>query len=266
MAWDYIVEHGLITVGIHLLERLSRIRFLKCRIVNRNLDIRVAYSALLRISDGGQYVLVRNLHRPETYGPFGGVYKFRETAKGDLDEMQFKPQDLGPGSDMRNDLRGYLPRKNLPRLCRWYVRGDERETAADCLLRELREELKEIGLGGNRLRPPPFVQLRKVRSVEEGPETVEGQPYFQYRVFEVYEPAEPNKTARRFFRKLLETAQKHPQLLVANAEEITTGRARDNKIIGHHTVYLLGRRRIRHEFPPFAYGVPKPGKSNHEMQ
>lgn len=251
MAWELVAEHLGITAGIHVAEKVLRLRFLKCRIIQRNTDIRVALSALLRISLSGKYLLVRNLHRPETFGPFGGVLKYHEAVRPYLDSLLFKPQDLGPGEDMHCDLRGFLPRKNLPKLIKWYEKSEGRETAQECLARELEEEVGEIGLP-KAMRLPAALKLRRVRAVTEGPEPVPGQSYTQYRVFEVFEPAEISKQQRRFLKKLTEMASFHPDLLLASPEEIKSGRARDDSLIGHHAAYFLYSKRIRPDDVPFA--------------
>src|SRR5262245_52406252 len=146
MAWEAVAEHGLITLGIHAIERLRRVRFWHCSLINRKTEMRVAFSAFLKISDGQRYVLVRNLHRPETFSPFGGVLKHNSAAVQELDECQFKPDAVGNASDAKNDLRGFLPRARLRRIVRWYDGVRDRESAGECLMRELREELNEIGL------------------------------------------------------------------------------------------------------------------------
>lgn len=252
MSWDAVVEHGLITTGIHLAARLRRIRFLKCRLVQPNLDMRIAFSALLRISKGGRYVLVRNLHRPEVFGPFGGVYKYFEQGRSELDALLFKPQDFGPDEDMKDDLRGFIPRKRLPKLVKWYQTSDLRESSGVCLYRELSEELKEAGLDST-LKPPAMLSLRRVRAVEEGPEQVPGERYTQYRVFEVYEPLMRDNLVGTFIDNVFAAAVKNPSILVADADEILVGRTKGDHLIGHHAAYLLSGKRIRTDDPPFAH-------------
>jgi hypothetical protein len=264
MAWETVVHHSLITVGIHIADRLRRVRFLRCRLIQPNVDIRIAFSALLRIGRGGRYVLVRNLHRPEIFAPLGGVYKALEPGKQILDDLEFRLDgDVGPIQDVENDLRGFLPRRNLARLCKWFLDSDGRETAGTCLYRELREELEQVGLQGAAFKPPPAMSLRRVRVVEEGPEHVPGHPYTQYRVFEVYEPIISGAPIERFVNKLFDQAQEHPQLLLADADEILKGRTADNRLVGHHSVYLISRNRVRAEDPPFARGVAKGGSARH---
>src|SRR5713226_2417216 len=168
MAQEAVAAHVALTIGLHLLDRIRRIRFLKYKLVRPNADMRVAFSALLRICEGGRYLLIRNLHRPQTFGPFGGVYKYYGGAKKELDEILFRPQDLGPGSDMKDDLRGFLPRKNLVRVDRWFAASHERESPGECLRRELTEELKETK-PSIRLPVPGALPLSLVRVVHEGP-------------------------------------------------------------------------------------------------
>ena len=251
MPWQAVVEHGLLTAAIHVVARVRHARFLKCRVIRPNAEIRVSFSALLRIAEGGRYLLVRSIHRPDFFGPFGGVYKYFDEAKPHLDEVQFKPEDLGPDDDMRNDLRGFLPRRYLPRHHKWFLNSEARESPGACLYRELCEELKEAKVKG--LTPPPAMSLRRIRAIEEGPEDVPGRRYMQYRVFEVYEPVVTAVTIEQFKKRLFRSAQDNSDLLVANAEEILTGRARDDRLIGHHAVYLIAGRRIRREGAPFAH-------------
>ena len=104
MVFGSLIDHGLITLGIHVLERARRVRFVKCRFIQPNVDIRISFSCLLRISEGGRYLLVRNLHRPELFGPFGGVFKHYDRAKEELDRFEFK--DFCHGGTLANFISG----------------------------------------------------------------------------------------------------------------------------------------------------------------
>lgn len=55
-------------------------------------EIRVAMAALIRITSGDNYVLIRNLHRPESFAPLGGVYKYFDEARHPLDTCEFRAQ------------------------------------------------------------------------------------------------------------------------------------------------------------------------------
>lgn len=252
MIIESIVENIIATEVGHYIRRSAwRLRFVRCQVVNPSEDIRIAFSALLRIADGDKYLLIRNLHRPETFGPFGGVYKYLEDAQPTLDGFDFKPQVFGPGDDMRYDIRGFLPRKNLAKLVGWFSKQANRESFKECLCRELREELAEVGVP--RIQCPDGLQFRPVRTVREGPGPVPGEDYTQFRIFEVYDLHPVSTDTQKFVRKLFRAARRHKNLLLANAKEIIRGRATDGSVIGHHSGYLIGRKRIRPDTPAFVH-------------
>lgn len=233
-------------------EQLWKVNILKCKLIKPSEEMRVAFSAILRITDGPGYLLVRNLHQSETFCPFGGVYKYFEEALPQLDALNFHPQVVGPGDDMRQDLRGFLPRKNLPKLLRWYRSGANRETHSDCLCRELKEELKEVSLYKT-LKVPSTLHFRLVRSVLEGPEHVPGQAYTQFRIFDVYDLSPTTSHIKRFVKRLMKVASEHPDLLIADADEIRAGRSRDGKVLGHHCCYFIWHKRVRPDTPIFVF-------------
>ena len=250
MAWEVVAEELAVRTGKLLLKHIRAPRFVSTSLLQRNEDVRIVYAAQLRIETGGRFVLVRNLHRPETYAPFGGVMKFYPEARPALDCLQFKPQDLGPDEDMVNDLRGFVPAKNLPRMLRWYDRGADRETAADCLARELREEMREVGIS-SRVKIPRRMRIRPVRTVCEGPKKVEGEAYRQFRVFEVYEPVPSDSRAMSLMKRLGQLAREEAGLCVATAEEIKHGRASDACVVGQPSAYLISERSFRGHDPFF---------------
>jgi hypothetical protein len=149
-----------------------------------NEELRVSISAILAIPDGGSMILIRNWRRPEAFGPIGGVYKYHEEARPKLEEMLFRGEDIASDTIMKGDLRGFVPRRNLGKFISWFERKEDREMATDCVRRELREELVEIGMTSPEV--PAQLSLRRIRIVSEGPERVAGMPYTQYRFFEVY--------------------------------------------------------------------------------
>ena len=253
MAWEIVAEHAGITALIHVVEKLRRVRFLRYRVIRPGAEIRVALSAVLRLHEGGRYALVQNLHRAETYGPFGGVYKHHDPTPELLDQLPFRPEDLGPGTDMANDLRGYVPRGRLHAYLNWFAKGDGRETAPECLQRELQEELREVGVT---LKMPKNIQFKRVRVVEEGPEVVPGLNFAQYRIVEVYEPVGPSD-AKSFFAKLFGLAQEHQKLLVVSGGDILKGRSQDGRVIAHHADYLIGSKRIHPDDRPMRDGFTR---------
>ncbi len=245
-------------------ERLWRLRLLPCKVVGRNQDIRVSFSAFLRVAKGDSYLLVRSLHRREAFGPLGGVYKYAASARRHLDELQFRPQGSGTSKDMTNDLRGFLPRRQLLAFLKWFDEGKEREDHTTCLRRELIEELRETHVPKGRPLPQ-LLQFERLRRVQEGPARVAGQPFSQYRIFDFFDLADPSPEVTAFFAELRSIAVMHKDLLLATSREIIVGRSADGRLIGHHAGYLFGRQRVRPDEPLFVEVPPrrsprKPGR------
>lgn len=232
-------------------ERLWRIRLLPCKVVGRNQDIRVSLSAFLRVAQGDSYLLVRSLHRREAFGPIGGVYKYAGSARRHLDELQFRPQGSSASKDMSHDLRGFLPRRKLLAFLKWFDEGKEREDHTTCLRRELMEELREARVAQGRTLPQ-LVQFDQLRRIQEGPARAVGQPFTQYRIFDVFDISDPSSEAIAFFADLRAVAETHKDLLLATSREIIAGRSTDGRVIGHHAGYLFGRRRVRPDEPQFS--------------
>ena len=103
-------------------EWARRKKYLRYKLIRPKAEVRLASAAILRLQHAGQYLLVENLHRPGSFGPFGGVIKYITHAAGPLDELSFRPEDVGPYQDMRNDLRGYVPRGHLQDYLKWFGR------------------------------------------------------------------------------------------------------------------------------------------------
>ena len=83
-------------------------------IVKRNSEIRVSMAALLRVYSSGKYLLFHVPFVPYTYGPPGGVIKFLETGRKQLDNLEFRAEVVPSlASDMERDLRGFLSAQNL---------------------------------------------------------------------------------------------------------------------------------------------------------
>ena len=213
-------------------------------------EIRVACSAVLRIERHGQYLLVQNMHRPESVAPFGGVYKYLEHARDRLDSLSFRGQAID--DDMQNDVRGYIPRESFEAFRAWFLSGVDRESASDCLARELREEVQEVGLEATIV--PQQLRFRHVRSVPEGPEHVATIGCDQYRVFDVYEIVEDSVESKAFVEALASHVTRCDKLVWADGESVRRGRAGKLRIIGAHASYLFGTRRFRDVDPPFATG------------
>ena len=216
---------------------------------SENDEVRVAFSAVLRIERDGHFLLVRNLHRPETFAPFGGVYKFHPRARDQLDAMSFRLQAVD--ADMRCDVRGFIPSEALPAFRAWFAEVSDRESAEDCLRRELGEELAEVGLSEVLL--PEQLKFRHVRTVEEGPEFVSAIGCEQFRIFDVYEILE-DSSSEALLQALREHSKGSPNLLWVDADSAKRGRGPGGWVIAAHVPYLFGTRRFREGDPPFLPG------------
>jgi hypothetical protein len=233
--------------GIHSGIRAGRL--LPCTLLRRDEEIRFSFSALLRLETAASsWVLVRNIHRPESFGPFGGVVKRDREAADLLRRLEFRPDRVGLPSDMKTDLRGFVPRKHLPRLVRWHGTKTDREDGAACLNREIREELAEWGMS-KAIRRPHSIRVKLVRSVTEGPEWVPGKGYMQFRIFDIYDLVDEEESLR-FSKRLAKASKTNSGILVASSEEITAGRSSNGELIGHHACYLLTSRHIRPDLAP----------------
>ena len=244
---------GKVAIDVALertLTELARVkwRFLGCRLRNPYGDMRISCSALLRIEVDDSYILIRNVHRRGTFAPIGGVFKRHPESRAALDVLEFRPQAVSP--EMVGDLRGFVPRLKTGAFDAWFQSGVDRETAAECLRRELTEELHEIGLAS--VGVPAGVRFRGVRVVSEGPDPVEGHPFTQFRQFAVYELSPHDSSAHSFVRDLMDRGKDHDGLLVASAKEILLGRSSDGRHIAHHAAYLFQTRRVMRDEPMFA--------------
>lgn len=214
----------------------------------RNKEIRVSIAALLRISQDGHYVLLKSIRRPECFIPVGGVYRFYESAREDLDRCNFRPQEA-LDSTMSNDLRGFVPGKDLLRFIKWF--NSEKDREPECLTREIREELSEIGLkeAASRVEMPKY---RLVRSIQERPSSIQGVSYLQYRLIRIHEFVSADPEGQGITRLLLESAEHNDRILVVTADEIRRGRARRGQVIGSIAGYLIGDKRAGPEPPAFS--------------
>jgi 8-oxo-dGTP pyrophosphatase MutT (NUDIX family) len=241
----------------YLFREARALRYLRFKVVSPAKDIRVSVCALIRLAHRDSYLLVRSLHRPESFGPFGGVYKHHSSAAKRLDSIEFRPQRASHLDEMDRDLRGFIPRRALFAFIHWFNGGTHREDASACLRRELHEELEEAGLDGD-LTVPHNIGFRLVRRVYEYTKSVPGHNYAQYRMLEIYDVADFDPNITRFIDTLWVAARSNSNLLIATSNELLIGRASDGRVIGHHCGYLFRNTRIRPDEPIFAEAVGSP--------
>lgn len=238
-------------------ERLWKVRLLPCLLIDRHEDLRISFSAFLRISKGDRYVLVRSLHRREAFGPFGGVYKYHAATQTHLDDYQFRPQSSTEFRDMYNDLRGFIPRHKAHSFLKWFEEGNGREDASTCLRRELDEELREARLF-RRHPVPKSIQFQHVRRIQEGPARAIGHAFSQYRIFDFFDIVDEPEEVIQFKEGILQSALDSEDVVLVTARDIVSGRTPNGHIIGHHSGYLFGRRRIRPDEPMFVDAGGRP--------
>ncbi|MBB5851099.1 hypothetical protein ACFQ05_37385 [Amycolatopsis umgeniensis] len=217
---------------------------------NRRHPIRVSFSALLRVTDDDRYVLFDSPARPSSYGPPGGVLKIHPPAVRILESWGFQPDRTVEGANrMKGDLRGILPADSLRAFQEWFDTAAYRESATECLRRELREEMSEVGLGspGSSIGSLTFDPIRTVR---EGPSEVPGKPYLQLRNFEVYELAMRTPAAIRLRRDLVEAGhdEERPGVICAGFADIAHGRL-GRALIAPQSAFLAGSTRLTADLP-----------------
>ncbi|MFI8306661.1 hypothetical protein ACIF80_25140 [Streptomyces sp. NPDC085927] len=212
-------------------------------------EVRVSVASLLRVQDDDGYVLVHSPYRPGSYGPPGGVVKYHPSARPALDRLGFR-EELRVDQRMRGDLRGFLPGRALPGFVRWFDRREDRESALECVRRELAEELAEIGhqelaVGIDRLH------FTHVRDVVDGPIKVPGRSYRVVRLFDVWDLSLDTPEAVRLKEVLTALAADPTEhgVLIATADDIVHGRRR-RSYLAPHTAYLMGERRFHADLPP----------------
>jgi hypothetical protein len=212
--------------------------------------VRVSMSVLLRVRHDERVVLFHSPARPGSFGPPGGAVKYFAPADAILEELEFQRERTPPRSGVdQNDLRGFVPARQLQRFLRWFASGAYRESALECLVREIREELHEVGLG--RLDAAlDTLRCRPVREVTEGPRRVPGEGYKQYRRFQVHDLVVADAAALHLVRELVAAGESEqtPLVLATSEEQIVRGR-QGNALIAPHTALLIRSERI---FPDIA--------------
>ena len=234
--WSFTNRHNL---------RLSA----RCSLLLRKRRVRMSCSTLLRIvDDPGRYLLAQTRLRKETFGPFGGVFKYAENTRAQFDKFGFEPQVTNHPTAER-DLRGFLLGASVSNFMRWFRKGTGRESDTECLKRELHEELAEIGLA-ELATGLEKLEFAFVREVIEPPVWVENTGYLQMRIFRVYGLDTSNQSGASLRDQLLKRAETNDRLVLATDDQIRSGRAL-GRLIGHHAAYLFTKLRVRPNEPEF---------------
>jgi hypothetical protein len=238
-----IVLAGLLAVLSVVWRHRDHLALLRTTLYPRG-RVRVAFSALLRVKDDDNYVLTRSTSRPDAYGPPGGVFEYFDSASDALNGLGFRNQSFDTRrAHMRGDLRGYVPARSLSRFIRWFAAEVDRESAAECLRRQLAEEMSRAG------DPSLTTMLRgvtftPVRVITEGPHPVPNQRCRELRRIEIYDLA-TDEASTRLRHRLLAMSQ---DPTVTSAKSVTgTGIISGwsgSTPIDPRSDYLLGLRRL----------------------
>lgn len=220
-----------------------------CFTIYRWRQLRLSMAAIIRIEDNGRYLLVRNQHRPESFGPFGGVYKVYPTAKL-VDKFEFQPQIRQPPYDksLENDLRGMIPARNFHRFMKWFQSNIDRELQP--ISRELSEELEDVGIDITELGIERL-QIQLVRRVHMNIQRIRGVNYLQFRHIDVYELNAADEHSKLLTAALIKAEPNNANLLLVTPGEIKRQRSANGAVIGPHTGYLIGNHPTGSEPPPF---------------
>lgn len=241
--------------------RQSLLRSLSNQTLERGRRTRVSAAELLLLrNENGQYLLIKNQRRPQ-FGPIGGVIRFHPSGREELKRIAKFESQHSEGEESY-DIRGYLLAQYFPIFMRWFYAERGREKLA--LIREIREELLEVGQAEIAAKVPPL-EFELTRIIHEGPTTIAGHDYQQYRLMLIREIVLDHPLSAEFRKQLLATAtaaieesikkkispHEWPFIFVT-AEEIHKGRSEKfGQIIADHSGYLVGKKRIGREPPPY---------------
>lgn len=224
----------------------------RVRVLAPSRRVRVSFCALLRIRDDDCFVLFHSINRPGSYGPPGGVYKYVSDGEAQLEKLGFQdePKPTGLIGLMRHDLRGFISSRSIKRFVRWFDSGAGRESATECLRRELVEELAEVN-HPELIDDVASLEFTPLRVAQMGPHHEPGTDYLHLRRFEIYDIATANnETAARFKQRLLELAEDPTTELIVGvgARDIEYGRCTAG-LIGGQAAFLVGAKRFHPPTP-----------------
>jgi hypothetical protein len=215
--------------------------------------VRISVAVLITLRIGDEVVLFRSTIRPESLAPPGGVRKFFNEARSQLDEFGFTGERLtiDRPDELDTDLRGKVRAVKLLAFRRWVRHGAHIEGVEACALRELREELKEIGC---RVKCPHSMSFRIVRTYEQWPWSRETtSPPWQYRNFVVVELRPNSDVTVAFLGSLKSTCTGSDNLEIVNHGEAQSGRCeKSGSAIANHSQLLFEARLDRPDRPLFS--------------
>jgi hypothetical protein len=204
--------------------------------LHRRATIRFSASSALRVNRGQDYLVIESPARGTGvayWGPLGGVIKCATGASKELVDLEVS-FDLIPDQydDMDRDLRVKMAGRRFWRFIRWYWSATGHESPEAALRRELKEELRDIGLE-TLILDVDKVELEISNLCSTG--LFKRDDIYHYRFFYVFELVGPDGHA---FREKLLASVGPGALALVTADEIRKG-AHDNVSVGGHCCFLV---------------------------
>lgn len=168
----------IIIIGSYLLGKFKGWKYgLKLKlfeIFKPNLEIRLSPSYLYRIQINNKYLLVKNRNR-DIFQPVGGVYKYFDSAKNFLNEIEFKVDNkINIDTTSEKDLRIRIKAKYISKFLDWFYSNKDRETD---FYREFKEELLDKNILSCKFNK---IKMNKLKSIKN---TIEYSEF--YKMYEI---------------------------------------------------------------------------------
>lgn len=198
-----------------------------------NKDIRLSFSYLFRIQVEGKYLLVKGNRLKKQYQPIGGVYKYYDEAKPQLEKFQYRADTKMGNTDETDDLRIIIKGKYLLKYMDWFLSMSDREYDP---YREFKEELLDT-----QLLPSQEFQILKYRKVLTHNKGVQFSKYLNCDEF-VYADIFEIKLTTNQEEAIKKAVVKNPdQLCLATADELKSECYNGiDKNIGNNAKWLIG--------------------------
>lgn len=212
--------------------------------------IRVSMASLIRFEVGSCYIVSRNRHRAELFSPFGGVIKYRNSAKAFLETIEFEREaKASKDQELEYDLRGYIPVSKFGPFMTWFKSRMGREQ--DAVLRELREEFEEAEIPSEIAKVLLDAKYELLRRIHEGPYGNNSLSYASFRYLEIYYPSESDAVTDAL--KILAELAKDPksQIRCVSKSCIESMRNERGEPIAGSARYFYTSKWSGHEPVPF---------------
>lgn len=196
-------------------------------------EIRLSISYLYSIEIDGKYLLVKGNRIDNQFQPVGGVYKFYDEARPELEKFKYTLDTRMKNNNDPNDLRIRIKGKYLLKFMQWFKSMKDREYDPR---RELEEELIKTGL-----IPELFLKEIKYRKKYTHNNGITYSTYLQcdeYLYSDIFE-LKLNDEQKQLIKDSVLT---HPdELCLASIDEIKK-QCYDGikKNIGNNAIWLLG--------------------------